>query len=564
MLINEKIQTTYDEDGNELFYLLDDNQKRSKVYKYEDMNYKSKLEQLAKSKSISCWWVYKHGIGFYPRQEPIWDEDGNFAGYEAEEEAGLKARARYLGQESWYDEEHFFWVQLSEDEKPLLTQLRVSNHETKHNQWQKTHSEKRAIKCDTCLNIIINPSTRDAFNSDASTPYRITSIEVNYPTEDALNDLVNPNTPANVFIKKIQSGLAPTVTLDDINAIFDTEAIVVTSGGREVRDNQIKGNNPRAGATVPDDRLGIIDRSSVPELIDDTVKDWEKILAQKKAQEEQERKEAEAKRKQEVMKNVIPTVIPDSAIFDTTRPYTNPVDGREFESFEYNGRWYALEPDEEKINFFLQNDKNVAKYSTCSYIAYLITNDGYIRKKPVIPIAEESEIQQMQVGGTKNKNIKENRYMKILIKTNRGLRNLGEGRVFSKKQLKLNEFTSGKVSLTLNPNGQDVRASSVQTNAQNMLNNVPQATAVTLQADDVDGVTSPTFSSSDPRNDTVQQMDVKHATSSAVMNAAKNGGTLQITKDDSQQSMGESKKNNGKLVEMRKNQKALQFPNHHI
>jgi hypothetical protein len=113
----------------------------------------------------------------------------------------------------------------------------------------------------------------------------------------------------------------------------------------------------------------------------------------------------------------------------------------------------------------------------------------------------------------------------------------------------LNEFTNGKVSLTLNPNGQDVRASSVQTSAQNMLHQVPQATAVTVQADDIDGVTAPTFSPGDPRNDTVQNIAAKNATGAAVQNAAKNGGTIQITKDDPQNNgLGESR-----IIEMRRN-----------
>lgn len=144
--------------------------------------------------------------------------------------------------------------------------------------------------------------------------------------------------------------------------------------------------------------------------------------------------------------------------------------------------------------------------------------------------------------------------MKIFIKRDNGLKKLGEGKIYSKSQLKLNEdFTNGKVSLTLNPNGQDVRASSVQTSAQNMLHQVPQATAVTVQADDIDGVTAPTFSPNDPRNDTVQQLTTKNASSAAVQNAAKNGGTIQITKDDQQQTAMESKKTSNKIVEMRKN-----------
>ena len=162
--------------------------------------------------------------------------------------------------------------------------------------------------------------------------------------------------------------------------------------------------------------------------------------------------------------------------------------------------------------------------------------------------------------------------MRVFVKTRRGLEQLGEGMLYTKKQISLNEeslyggrirskrqlrlreeFTNGKVSLTLNPNGQDVRASSVQTSAQNMLHQVPQATAVTLQADDVDGVSAPTFAPNDPRNDTVQQLTTKNATSSAVQNAAKNGGTIQITKDDPNQTAMEVKRTSKKIVEMRRN-----------
>jgi hypothetical protein len=547
MVINERIHTVYDKNGKEQFFIKNDADQSSNVFNYEDVNYKKKFEELVKFKGNSCLWAYNHNIGFNPRQLSIKDNDGNIIGYETKEESGLKARARYLGQESWYDEEHFFWVKFPGDDKPLLTQLRVSNHETKHSQWQKSHSEKRVVSCDTCLNIIIDETNRDTFNSDATTPFIITSIEVKYPLKNVFNDLINPNTPANIFIKQIQNDLKPVVTLQDINKIFNTVAIIKRSGYGSIRPNQYMGNNPKAGTAIPQSKLGIIERSYIPELIDDTVENWEEILQQKKEEEER-------KKREEIMKNTIPTVIPDDAIFNSSRTYVNPVDKKELESFEYNGRWYALESDEEKFNFYIQNDKNVAKYTTCSYIAYLITNDGYIRKKPVIPIAEEWEIKQIEETEFKRKKLKEDINMKILVKTNKGLRPLGEGRIYSKSQLKLNEvYTDGKVSLTLNPNGQDVRASSVQTNAQNMLHTVPQATAVTLQADDVDGVTAPNYSSTDPRNDTVQQVPVNKANSTAIQNAAKNGGTIQITKNDPQQTAMESKDNKKDIVEMRNN-----------
>lgn len=138
--------------------------------------------------------------------------------------------------------------------------------------------------------------------------------------------------------------------------------------------------------------------------------------------------------------------------------------------------------------------------------------------------------------------------MKIIRLTEKALQMLGEGRVYSKKDLKLKEGVSdGKVSLTLNPNGQDVQANSVQTSANNMFNRVPQATAVTVQSNDIKGVTVPTFSNSDPRSDTVQTIAAKNATSATVQNAAKNGGTIQITKDN-QNNLGESR-----IMKMREN-----------
>ena len=140
--------------------------------------------------------------------------------------------------------------------------------------------------------------------------------------------------------------------------------------------------------------------------------------------------------------------------------------------------------------------------------------------------------------------------MEILVKKNNELFSLGEGKIFSKRQLRLNEaYTNGKVALTLNPNGQDVQANSVQTSAQNMLNKVPQANKVTVQADDIDGVTAPTYSSSDPRNDKVTQIQAKNASGAAVTDAAKGGGTIEITKDDAQNGgLGESR-----IIEMRRN-----------
>ena len=89
--------------------------------------------------------------------------------------------------------------------------------------------------------------------------------------------------------------------------------------------------------------------------------------------------------------------------------------------------------------------------------------------------------------------------------------------------------------------------------AQNMLNKVPQATSVTVNADDIEGVSVPNYSQSDPRSDAVQKLNVRKANGAAVQNAAKNGGTIEIDKADPQQTAMESKKKGKRLVELKKN-----------
>ena len=295
--------------------------------------------------------------------------------------------------------------------------------------------------------------------------------------KDALNDLVNPDTPANIFIKQIQNGLQPIVTLNDINEIFNTVAIVKRSGYGSIRSNQYMGNDAKVGTTIPQNKLGVIENSYVPKLIDNTVENWGDLLQQKKDEEER-------KKREKIIKNTIPTVIPDDAIFNSTRPYVNPTDKKELESFEYNGRWYAIESDEEIFNSFLQNDKNVAKYTTCSYIAYLITSDGYIRKKPVIPIAEEWEIKQIEEAELKRKKIKEVKYMNILVKKNNQLVNLGEGRIYSKSQLRLNEDGENALIGDATPNDEKVSGTgSLQTTVNKEFTEHPQEDGVSIGLD---------------------------------------------------------------------------------
>lgn len=550
MAINERVHTKIDpKTGKEKFYIRYDDDKISPLYDWDEVNYKKLFEKLIKRKGPAGWWAYTHGIGFNPVFEQ--DEDAD------ENEAILKARARYIGQESWYDATHFLWIKLPNEQFAQLAQIRVSNHCTKHDQWEKSHSNRRHINCDTCLNIIVGSTINRDPPQPALGNHLITSVEVEY---DPSAQTDKERAVVDTFIKKVTDGLQPVVTLEQIDTMFNTNATIVRSMGGvflngnintagKIREKQFQ-NGGRRVFTVPNEDLGFI-TDKIPEIIDDTVPDWQTKLQQKKEAEEKAAKEAaeqaKAARQAEALRMQIPTEIPYSALDDAQGSYTNPKDGNQYETFVYNDRTYAI----------IELDD-----SPTGYGAYLIKN-GYLQNKKPIPIVENK---------IRKYNILEDKHMKVFVKTRRGLEQLGEGMLFTKKQISLNEesiyggrlcskrqlrlreeFTNGKVSLTLNPNGQDVRASSVQTSAQNMLNQVPQATSVTLQADDVDGVSAPTFAPNDPRNDTVQQLTAKNATSSAIQNAAKNGGTIQITKDDPQQTAMEVKRTSKKIIEMRRN-----------
>lgn len=77
--------------------------------------------------------------------------------------------------------------------------------------------------------------------------------------------------------------------------------------------------------------------------------------------------------------------------------------------------------------------------------------------------------------------------MRILVKTNKGLRNLGEGKIYSKGQLRLNEFTDSSstgVTAVANPDGQDFKSNAeMYRNINNNFKN-PAVTAVEFQAND--------------------------------------------------------------------------------
>ena len=100
--------------------------------------------------------------------------------------------------------------------------------------------------------------------------------------------------------------------------------------------------------------------------------------------------------------------------------------------------------------------------------------------------------------------------MKIYSKKNNGLRLLGEGRVFSKKQLVLREFdtdttsnNNDTVSVNLSPDNSNSNPSDLAKNAQTASTiSAPGKKVVgNVNIEDVNGVSAPTISPNDPGSD---------------------------------------------------------------
>lgn len=485
--MNEHIDYTPDGKG---FYLYADDGTTYTVPRFEDVYDKEKFLDLMKKGGKAREWISKHDdFGLYVKNR---DRNGKPL---SDNDARLQARGRYMGDESWYDEDNYFWVVTEEFQDPLICQLRISNHNTSHEQYESSHLNDATVDCQTCLNIIISDK---AYNRNKPTTaqgkYAIISIEAFFDepkrTEEQIAFFED-------FISKVRSGSQPHITMDEIRTYIDPNAKIVASQDGYFISPSEANIKPNQFDTTRKNR--IVDRLKP--------RAWNKPKVDPNATLPKEIK------------------LSDAMEGSTNETYQDKTG--EYEIFIYNDRRFALDYP--------------------NHVAYFFKKNGNLSMANPIPILDENKRKKYNI-------LREDKNMRILVKTNKGLRPLGEGRIYSKSQLKLNEvYTDGKVSLTLNPNGQDVRASSVQTNAQNMLHTVPQATAVTLQADDVDGVTAPNYSSTDPRNDTVQQVPVNKANSTAIQNAAKNGGTIQITKNDPQQTAMESKGNKKDIVEMRNN-----------
>ena len=172
----------------------------------------------------------------------ILDRRGDFARFAYDHNVGLyfptkEARAYWLGAESHYDEDDFFYVTdvPGYEGKKVAFQLRVSNHPNIDSDWERVHSmgnfptyggkpvSRPEVKCDFCLNLIFNEDDRNSRIKDrnqqdlVASQFRVTTIDVicNYyrMTGEERREIDN-------FVNAVTSGQQPTISYKDIFRLF--------------------------------------------------------------------------------------------------------------------------------------------------------------------------------------------------------------------------------------------------------------------------------------------------------------------------------------------------------
>ena len=251
---------------------------------FEDANKKDVFEKILQLRSKAGWWAYKHGFPFYGYK--ILNK--NKRNKQKEDDFGKKVRANYLGQESWYDTDNFFWIKFDELSDYICAQLRISNHKTKHSKYFETHYQPKHIDCGCVLNLMIGGNnTLHPFEPSPSVDGAVISIDALYlPGDDELYDddlnahLANKNnwsrkeisydrrrTWVNQFVKDVLSGIQRKITIHDVKKyICPYPSIRCTKDGINVnltddviKPNQFMSNNMRSNLNVL--------RASVPKWV---------------------------------------------------------------------------------------------------------------------------------------------------------------------------------------------------------------------------------------------------------------------------------------------------------
>lgn len=192
-------------------------------YLWDDVNDEEEFQRAIDYKGKFKRWAYDHNIGnYFPKRE---------------------SRLIWLGKSSNYEEENFFYIKLDDYEKPVLAQLRVSNHNTYLPQWKESHSEGEYCSgCDFCLNLVIGRDESfviDNSSLEGNQDYKITAINCEFNPEDKTPEQLEK---IEMFIKKVKEGKQPMITFQEIKELFDENPNVESWGDDVVRDSNF---NPR-------------------------------------------------------------------------------------------------------------------------------------------------------------------------------------------------------------------------------------------------------------------------------------------------------------------------------
>ena len=121
--------------------------------------------------------------------------------------------------------------------------------------------------------------------------------------------------------------------------------------------------------------------------------------------------------------------------------------------------------------------------------------------------------------------------MKIFVKTDKGLKKLGEGKIFSKNQLMLREFSQNGVTAVANPDGQNHTASQMLSNARRIAQKPGVKTVVMSSADTGIGATKNVPSNS-PLSDVKKIIPLNKANDSVISQLTADGqGEVELTSD---------------------------------
>lgn len=143
--------------------------------------------------------------------------------------------------------------------------------------------------------------------------------------------------------------------------------------------------------------------------------------------------------------------------------------------------------------------------------------------------------------------------MKILVKKNNRFVNLGEGKIYSKKQLMLKEFTQNGVTAVANPDGQNHTVSQMLSNARKIAQK-PGVGKVVIPAGDTGVGATKNVPQNSPLSDVKKTIQLSKANSSTITDLTKDGaGEVELIGDNNSSLQTNSVKPRKVMDEMRKN-----------